>query len=1329
MIVDLDRAVRRLESNGRWSDPVPLSTYRDAPAYVLLGDPGAGKSTAFGREQRATPRSEPVTARDFRTIYGDPLSPQTGTLFIDGLDEARAGGGDPRGPFDQIRRRLMQLTPKRVRLSCRELDWLGDNDRMNLSKVVPGGEVIVLRLEPLHAEEQRLIIGADPRIANPNAFMLEAADRGVDSLLTNAQTLALLVRVVAQNGAFPEGRTETFEQACRLLAQEPNDEHRISAPLPEPEELVETAGYMCAVSLLSGSVGFSVPSARESHGFVPTSRFGASAESAERAAHTRLFTSVGGGRFVPLHANIAAFLAAQHLARLVDGQVPGRRTMALLTGNDGLPPTPLRSLVAWLAVTSCVLRKTLIERDPVAVLMYGDIREFKPEEKARLLEAVGDDPSRLYEGLWSDSALAGLASADMEPRLRRVLADPDRSDRKQKVVEIVAQALTQAPPIRQLTDILLDVCRDATRWPRIRVPALDAWIHSLSGEPTRTRRLRQVLGEIRDGSIRDHEGQKLGTLLRELYPRAIGPSELWGYFGLASGRLIGRFYRFWAELPDTCPENHLPAHLDHLAESGDASHSGLDLPRPSGLPIRFLARGIEIHGEQVGAARLTAWLRMGLDEWRIFCPEDLHEGSGDRIRDWLAAHPETQKAVIRFALRTDEFRKMGSVERHLNELLYRSRLPDDIGIWHLDEAATADDLGVATHHVRRFLRTLENRPVPVDDALDKGRKRLKDRPEVLAALEAGMKSDLSDKHIQNQIEWQDVKARKPTPESQLLDAVRSHEDALRGNRAPPGLLHTMAYWYYEGLFGPQDRAPSGRLVDALGGDEQLTAAAMRGVLMAPYRNDLPSATEVLELKREGQISYLTVPVLAALRHMDARDVLHLGDRKLRTALAFRLVFGPSQKADWYMACVREQPDLVAEILILFSRTLLRAGETVISDFDSLANDADHHEIARRATLPLLRAFPVRAKSEQMRLLDDLLWSGLKLPEGTSFRGILEDKLASRSMTAGQRTRWLAAGMAFDPPAFLPRLEQHASGSEARIRGLTKFFSPSYRHALPANNLDSRAIEFLIRTIGGSFEPTDPDGLITIRDEASARVHQLINELAGSADQEATGALDRLVHRDDLVKWRPTLTYARGAQRTVRRDADYAPPAPTEVMATLDNGTASSAADLRELIVDRLERIGEEIQTTNTNPWRQFWNENTKSAKHENACRDALLAMLRPLLPEGCDAQPEGQYAADRRADIRVTSGDWNIPVEIKKNSHRDVWSAVRNQLLPRYTNDPATEGLGIYLVLWFGPAETTHAPDRRPRTTPEALQRSLLAYLTPVECSRAAAVVMDVTPP
>ena len=1335
MIVDLDRFVRRLESNGEWSVPAPLSTYRYAPAYVLLGDPGAGKSTAFEREQRETPGAELVTARDLRTRYG--IRPPSGveTLFVDGLDEARTGGGDPLGPFDQIRGSLRELAPRRVRISCREFDWLGANDRTNLAKVVRGGELFSLRLEPLNVDEQKRIVGAESRIADPDAFLFEAADRGVEGLLTNAQTLALLVQVVAENGDFPGGRTETFDEACRLLAREWNEGHQVAAALPPTQKVVEAAGHMCAVGLLAGSAGCSLPGAPELDGFVPVSML-ASAHDAAHASRTGLFTGVGDRRFVPVHANIAAFLAAHHLARLVDRSVPVGRILALITGSDGVPPTFLRSLVAWLAVTSRVLRKTLIERDPVAVLMYGDVRTFTSEEKTLLLAEVAGNRSRLYERRWPDSALAGLAGAEMEPTLRDLLTDPDRSDSKQTAVEIATKALTHTPANEGLAEVLLDVARDETRWSHVRELALDAWVQCLAENPARDDRFREVLAGILDGSIKDDEGQNLGVLLRKLYPRVLGPAELWEYFGVPSRPLFGRFYRFWSDLPDTCPQEHLPAHLDHLAQSGDAAHTGVDLPRPNGLPIRFLARALETYGARVEVSRLTAWLRVGLDEHGFLRPEgpDGEETSG-RIRDWLTAHPDVQKAVIRFALRTDEFREMGSVDYHLNELLYRSNLPEDIGAWHLDEAITAEDTDLTTKHLIQFTRELERKPVDVDATLADARHRLADKPDALRLLESLRNPPFDDWQLKHSRRWQQHRENAAQRIKEFSEAVLSQEAELRGNRASPGLLYALAEKYFEGR--QFRRPPEGRehLVEALGGDERLAGTALEAIRRTIERNDLPTAEELARLRRRDRMNWLEWPVLIGLADRPAHDVLALGDARLRSALACRLLqLGLAQEAAWYKRCVQERPDLVGEVLVLVGRVLLASGETSIPDFQRLAHDENHAEVARRATLPLLRAFPARAKDSQLVLLDALLRSGLRhLATGghapDSLRELIEDKVRQPSTTRIARVRWLAAGFVLDPDRFLPELTQELDGSDKRIRSLARFFAP-FGYEQP-EALTPAALEFLIRTLGRHSEPLLADSTSRPPDGILRLLPNLMTQLSQDPSRSATKALDRLATDDCLLKWRPRINEARDAQRVVRRDATFASPAPDQVIGALRDGPPANATDLLELVVDRLRRIGEEMRTTNANLWRQFWTEDQQRnrPKDENACRDALLSLLQRRLPEGCDAQPEGQYAKNRRADIRVTSGAWNIPVEIKKNSHGDLWRAVRDQLLPRYTTDPETEGLGIYLVLWFGPNLTSpRSHGLRPQTA-DVLTERLLKNLTAEERRRAVVVVMDVTPP
>ena len=111
-----------------------------------------------------------------------------------------------------------------------------------------------------------------------------------------------------------------------------------------------------------------------------------------------------------------------------------------------------------------------------------------------------------------------------------------------------------------------------------------------------------------------------------------------------------------------------------------------------------------------------------------------------------------------------------------------------------------------------------------------------------------------------------------------------------------------------------------------------------------------------------------------------------------------------------------------------------------------------------------------------------------------------------------------------------------------------------------------------------------------------------------------------------------------------------------------------------------------------------------------------------------DAQPEGQYANDKRSDIRVSFGsEFSVPIEVKKNGHRNLWTAMHDQLIRQYAGDPDAGGYGIYLVFWFGPEFTSPPPQGGRPDSPAELKERLEETLTDEQSRKIAVCVIDVS--
>ena len=219
--------VKERDAKSNSDAQTPLTRYDNAGAYVLIAEPGAGKTTAFESEG-AKAGAKYVPVRKFRTF--DRPEWRGKTLFLDGLDESRAGGVDGRTPLDEIRKKLDGLGCPRFRLSCRWADWLAANDKDQLEEVSPDGKVTVVRLDPLSEREIKNILARNHGVDDVEGFIAAARVRGVKGLLNNPQNLDLIAKLVA-GGTWPASRLEMFEEACGLLARETNGEHLAGKPI------------------------------------------------------------------------------------------------------------------------------------------------------------------------------------------------------------------------------------------------------------------------------------------------------------------------------------------------------------------------------------------------------------------------------------------------------------------------------------------------------------------------------------------------------------------------------------------------------------------------------------------------------------------------------------------------------------------------------------------------------------------------------------------------------------------------------------------------------------------------------------------------------------------------------------------------------------------------------------------------------------------------------------------------------------------------------------------------------------------------------------------
>ena len=1344
----LARQVRQRMDGDSLAAPAGLSAYSHVQGWVLIADPGAGKTDVF-KSLADDEGGHFITARNFVELEL-PVG-WTAPLFIDGLDEASSGQGAGQTALGQIRSKLQKLGTPKFRIACREADWRGSTDAKALEYLVGESNFLELHLLALDRPQSAALIAhwQSSSAEAAEKFIRAAEDHDLDGLLDNPQTLRMLVEAMsASPEGWPVSKREVYELACAQLAQELNDHHlaKQRERLLSSSALLEAAGYLSALLLLSSSAAITLQNRTTSpqHSTLALTDLVANAcapalDTCQAVLERRLFKGEGSGEFFPVHRTVAEFLGARYLISRIDAGLPARRVLALMLGQDAGVVPEMRGLHAWLAALAPEsLRRELIAHDPLGIVLYGDVRHFSRAEKRQVIDALrveAESYAGFREQNWTNKPFGALATRDMADDFKAVLMSADRSPAHLALVDCLLDALEHGEYLPELTDTLQAIVRDKTHWPgyrrgTVRILATYAKVSSDWSV------LIRLLGDVHAGLVDDADDELLGNLLKVLYPEHVLPATVWQYFRQPkSDHLIGAYWSFWNQLSgDSTGVDEIATLLDALSASGFQLKNQHDRMGSAEIVGALLVRGVIEYGTQIDVPRLYRWLSLGLGP-HDHCP--LGKPHKNALGEWLTAQPAIFKALFEFVLNGEstEAADANSKLWRIRALLYGADEPADSWSWYLTLAkATAGD------ELRRALLLkafwAAEKEVGINHALQMLDDWSNANPQDLAWVTAFLCCPYPLPEAEQQFIDSDFrsKTREAEESRQRAQFFRDTLPGLATDAGHLGALVEVGNAYLNFYHRGKGETAELRLLDLFDQDKDLLQMALAGLRHCLLRPDLPTAASIIDLNIENRRYNLATPCLAAmdLRFTEAPgSAFDLPQTTLETLVAFRLTNNFDGTPLWFKQLVKDRPDVFANVSQHLIGKQIAAKKEHVDGLYPLAHDADYAPVARQITPQLIRAFPAKASKTQLKSLRLLIVAMLNQLDAATQLNLIAEKLASDKLDVAQRVYWLTAGVQLAPQLYLAAASAFIEKTQARTsHAFDLIHERQDRHQFRFD-FSAAAQAFFVGLMAPTSNPRWPQGSgrVTPEMEMGRYVDGLLSALAGNPDEEAAQALLALQQRKDMAHWKEQLERALYNQRITQRKAFFKPASVIDVAETLANRKPANAADLWALTVDYLTQLRGEIRNGSTNDYRQYWA--AENPKIEDDCRDALLSDLRRhLAPLGVAAEPEGRYADEKRADIKIISPPWHIPIEIKREMHRDVWTAINKQLIAKYSRETTSDGYGIYLVFWFTGAFSAAPSDggAKPKT-PLELEQRLKATIPQASRNKIAVLVVDCSRP
>lgn len=578
--LDVAAILHSLEVGG-FVDPVDVA--ERAGAFVLLGEPGIGKSTSLARSTAGTAYEIPGRAlteqsllRLLEQLRGktdrtDVPRPQT--ILIDQLDES---------PIIQSITEIIRLESDastfqnvKVLVGCRTAEY--PSALTALLERLCGG-CVVAELSPL-SRGAAVELASNLTGGSGESLIREVESLGAGALACIPLTLELLAAEYRESGSVTGGITELFDRGIRrLLARTPG----LGSAATDPQRLA-FAKRAAAFLLLTGRhtlvhdwddvserdlsiQDLIVGVERVDGGFFEVTK-----EVAFATLRSALIAGGEGNRAAFSHGSFASFLAAHYLAdrRLPEMQLRQLLTVAAPDAVASIPPM-LREMAAWFVALAPEQGVWLIHEDPEGLAAHSMLLG-RPDLKAALVGALIQraPEMELTRGGWKTArwnvAHAGLA-AQLHPVLDAARAfEPEDWDQLARVRLAIRLSTETASP--SLCEPLLAIAASGDWNDYHRSLAAESAFAIDEAVAADLCGIVRGLGNPATPQSPEAGLELVGTLLELLYPAFLStPEVLELVASMSPPDLIGAYRFFVHELSNRIPERDLDQALAAIAD-------------------------------------------------------------------------------------------------------------------------------------------------------------------------------------------------------------------------------------------------------------------------------------------------------------------------------------------------------------------------------------------------------------------------------------------------------------------------------------------------------------------------------------------------------------------------------------------------------------------------------------------------------------------------------------------------------------------------------------------------------------------------------------------